>query len=109
MTGPTWDPSHGQAPNLDNIADAPLCLTAELTSKRFYQQLTEKMQILTANHWTEIGDPNERVRGRTEGAEGGGNPIGRTTATTDPDISQRLSHQPKSIHELVQCPWHICS
>jgi hypothetical protein len=33
------------------------------------------MQILTANHWTEPRDPNGRVRGDTEGAEGGCDPI----------------------------------
>jgi hypothetical protein len=37
------------------------------------------MQILIANLWTEPRDPNGRVRGRTEGAEGDCNPIGRTT------------------------------
>jgi hypothetical protein len=41
------------------------------------------MQILTANHWTEPGDLNGRVRGRTEGAEGDGNPIGKTTVSTN--------------------------
>jgi hypothetical protein len=31
--------------------------------------------MFTANHWTEHGYPSERVRGRTEGAEGVCNPI----------------------------------
>jgi hypothetical protein len=35
--------------------------------------------MLTANHWTEHGDPNGGVKERTEGAEGVGSPIGRTT------------------------------
>jgi hypothetical protein len=30
------------------------------------------------NQWTEVGDPNERVRGRIERDERDGNPIGRT-------------------------------
>jgi hypothetical protein len=33
------------------------------------------MQIFTANHWTDPGDPYGRVRGMTEGAEGDFNPI----------------------------------
>jgi hypothetical protein len=43
------------------------------------------MQVLTANHWTEIEGPYERVRGRIEGAEGNGNPIGKTTVSTNLD------------------------
>jgi hypothetical protein len=43
------------------------------------------MQILTANHWTEVRDPYRRVRGRTEGAEKGGKLIGRTTILTNQD------------------------
>lgn len=43
------------------------------------------MQILTANHWTEVRDPYGRVRGRIEGAEGDGNPIGRPTVSTNLD------------------------
>jgi hypothetical protein len=37
------------------------------------------MWKLTANHWTEHGDPNLVVRGRTEGVEGVRDPMGRTT------------------------------
>jgi hypothetical protein len=42
-----------------------------------------QMQILTANHQTKFMDSNERARGRTEGDEGDGNPIGRTTISTN--------------------------
>jgi hypothetical protein len=57
------------------------------------------MQILTVNHWTELRDPNGRVRGRTKGAEGDCNPIGRTISTNwTIQSSQRLNHQPKSIY-----------
>jgi len=38
-----------------------------------------QMQILTANHWAEPRDPNGRFRGRTGGAEGVCNSIGRAT------------------------------
>jgi hypothetical protein len=41
------------------------------------------MQILTANHWTESGEPNGGVRGRTEGAEGDCNPIERAIISTN--------------------------
>ena len=37
--------------------------------------------MLTAKHWTELGDPNGEVR--TEGAKGICNPIGRTTISTE--------------------------
>jgi len=33
--------------------------------------------MLTGNHQTKHGDPKGRVRGRTEGAEGDCNPIGK--------------------------------
>jgi hypothetical protein len=45
------------------------------------------MQILIANHWSEVRAPYGRVRGRTEGAEEDCNPIGRTTSSTHPDLS----------------------
>jgi hypothetical protein len=41
--------------------------------------------MLKANHRTEPGDPYGRVRGRIEGAEGHGNPIGRPTLSTNLD------------------------
>jgi hypothetical protein len=40
------------------------------------------MRMLTTNHQTKIWDPNEGVRGRTEGAKGVCNPIGRATIPT---------------------------
>jgi hypothetical protein len=39
------------------------------------------MQMLTAKHWTKHRIPKERVRGRTEGAEGDFNSVGRTLST----------------------------
>jgi hypothetical protein len=41
------------------------------------------MQILTSNHYIEVGDPYGRVRVRIEGAEGDGNPIGRPKESTN--------------------------
>jgi hypothetical protein len=51
------------------------------------------------------------IRGRIEGTEVDSNPIekNRGQLAWTPGISQRLSHHPKSIHRLVQGPWHICS
>ena len=69
-----------------------------------------QMQILIGNHLTEHEDTSERARGRTEGAEGGCNPIGRTISTnwTTP-CSKRLNHQPKSIHGGIHGSRYICS
>jgi hypothetical protein len=52
------------------------------------------MQILTGNHWTEAGDPYGRVRRRMEGAEGDGNPIERTTVSTNPDLQELPETKP---------------
>jgi hypothetical protein len=45
------------------------------------------MQKLTVNHWTEHGDPNGRVRGRTEGTKGNCSPIGTTISISISTIS----------------------
>ncbi|EDL24446.1 mCG1048826 [Mus musculus] len=65
------------------------------------------MQILTANHWTEVRDPYGRLRR----AEGDGNPIGRPTVSTNwtPGSSQRVNRQPKIINGLVRAIQHMCS
>jgi hypothetical protein len=43
------------------------------------------MQILIANHCSEVGDCHGKVRVRIEGTEGDGYPIGRTTVSTNLD------------------------
>ena len=64
--------------------------------------------MLAVNHQNELWEPNVEVRGRTEGAEGVGNPIGRPTVSTwTPENSHRLSYQPMSIPMLVQGPGYI--
>jgi hypothetical protein len=50
--------------------------------------------ILTANHWTEVGDSYGRVKGSIEGAEGDVNPIGRPTVATNPDPSELPETKP---------------
>jgi hypothetical protein len=73
----------------------------------FYQHLTNTD---TANHWAEPRDSNGRARGRTEGDEGEYNHIGRTISTNQTtQISQRLNHQPKSIHGRILASRYICS
>jgi hypothetical protein len=39
--------------------------------------------LLIIINWTKLGEPYGRVRGRTKGAEGNCNPIGRTTLSTN--------------------------
>ena len=69
------------------------------------------MQILIAKHWTEVRDPYGRVRGRIEGAEGDGNPIGRPTVSTNLDPWELPETEPPT-KEHTQAglrPWGICS
>ena len=49
---------------------------------------TKEMQILAANHWTEQGDHNEGVKGRTEEAEGLCNCVGGTTISRPTKLSR---------------------
>jgi hypothetical protein len=44
------------------------------------------MQILTAKHWTEVWHPYGSVKGRIEGTEADGIPIGRPTVTSNLDF-----------------------
>jgi hypothetical protein len=54
--------------------------------------------MFAANHWIEHEDPNGRVMGRAEGAEGVFHSLGRTITSTiqTPQISQGLNLQPKA-------------
>jgi hypothetical protein len=67
--------------------------------------------MLTAKYWIDHGDCNGGVRGRTKGAEGICNPIGRTTISTNqtPQSSQGLNHQPKSTHGETHGSIWMCS
>jgi hypothetical protein len=67
--------------------------------------------MLTAKHWTKHGDPYGGVRGRTKGAEGVCNYIGRTILSTNQTLqsSQGLNHQTKSTHGfncICSRGWH---
>jgi len=66
--------------------------------------------MLTANHRTEPRVPSGRTRGRTEGVENICNAIERTISTKhNAQSSQRLNHQPKSIHGDIHDSKYICS
>ena len=81
------------------LADRSL---ARLSSKRFYQQLTET-HADTASHWTEVGDPYGRVRRRIANAEEDGNPIGRPTIPTNPDSWELLETKSQTRINLFHC------
>ena len=68
---------------------------------------TKEMQILAANHWTEQGDHNEGVKGRTEEAEGICNCVGGTSISNNKTTqsSQGSNHQTKSSHRST----NVCS
>jgi hypothetical protein len=63
------------------------------------------------NHRDEHEDTDERVRGRTEGAGGNCNLIGRTTISTKQynQSFQGLNHQTKSTHGETYGSIYICS
>jgi hypothetical protein len=57
------------------------------------------MQILMANYWTQLGDPNGIAKGRTGGAKRDCNLIRRTISNNwTTQSSQGLNLQPKNIH-----------
>ena len=56
---------------------------------------TKEMQILAANHWTEQGDHNEGVKGRTEEAERLCNCVGGTTISNNKTTQTSQRSSPK--------------
>jgi hypothetical protein len=70
------------------------------------------MQILIANHWTEPRVPNGGDRGRTEGAEGDLNPIGRTISTNLTTQSSQGGNKPQTnqrVYMALDMDTYICS
>jgi hypothetical protein len=53
-----------------------------------------KTEANTGKHWSEVGDPYERVSRRIEGAEGDGNLIGRPTESTNQDTWELSETEP---------------
>jgi len=108
VTSPNWNPPHGRAPNSDTITDVMLCLQTEAYHVCLLRGSTRsqrrQVQILTANHCTEVRDCYGRVRAGTEGAEGDGNHI-RPTVSTNLYPQGTIKHwttNSKSINRLVQ-------
>jgi len=62
-------------------------------------------RMFAANHWTEQGDPNRGVREKTEGAEGVGNPIGRTTISINQIPSELPGTKPPINEYTWRDPW----
>jgi hypothetical protein len=59
--------------------------------------------MLADNYWNEYGVPNGGFRERTEGAEGVGNPIGRTTISTNQTHSKLpVVKTPNNIYTWLQ-------
>ena len=85
------------------LADRSL---AWLSSERLYQQQTETDIDTHSQPLTEIGNPYGRVRERTEGTEGGGNPIGRTVST-NPNPSELTEPKPPTKEHAWVGPWPL--
>ena len=67
------------------------------------------MQILTANHWTEVRIPYGRVRGRTEEAEWEGNLLGKSTVSNNRDPWELPETKtPTKVHTLAGL-WPPCT
>jgi len=101
-----------QSPNPDTIADAKKCLLTgagyECLLRGSAKTLLIQMMVLAANHQTEHhGDPNGRVRERTEGAEGVCNRIGRTAISTR--FPELPGTKPKSTHGTTHGSSCVCS
>jgi hypothetical protein len=102
-TGPKWDPAQGEAPRLDILTEAMVCLQKG-TYHYFHlkdpaSSWKSQMQIFTPNRWTEAADPCEWIKEKLEEAEKG-DPIGGPAVSTnlDPwDLSDHLG----SIHYMI--------
>jgi hypothetical protein len=109
-----WNPSHPQTPNPDTVACAKNCVqtgTKQGCPLRGSARIwLIQMQIYTASHWTESGDPNGRVRGMTERAEEVCNPIGRITVSTNQTPFPEIPgiQPPTSLHGWVHGSCYIC-
>jgi hypothetical protein len=66
------------------------------------------MQISTPNQSTEAADPCGWIREKLEETEEEGSPVGGPAVSINlyPEISQTLSHQPDSIHQVKWGPQH---
>jgi hypothetical protein len=76
------------------------------------QHLTETDANTHTKHWTEVVNPYGKVGDGRDGEmikdpKGDKNQTRRPTVPTNPDlgISEKLSHQPKSLHRVDQHPY----
>jgi hypothetical protein len=67
------------------------------------------MQILTPNHWTEVGNPSGGIRRGIKGAEGEGDPIERSAVSiniipweTEPTTRQHRWAGPRPLMYIVE-------
>jgi hypothetical protein len=104
-TSLTWDLSHGQASNPITVTDAMLWLQTDAgmaASEKLYQQL-KQMQIqagIGKSLWTPMEGLDEglkELKGIATSYEDQQCQLTQTSGSF-----QRLNHQPKSIHGLVQ-------
>ena len=113
-TAQEGDPFHIQSPNPNTIVDAKQCL---LTGAWYNCLQRNSTRAQETQRWMLIDNPciehwfaNDRVRERTEGAERGFKPIGRTTIASNqiPQNSHGLEKKIKSTHgenHGSNCKW----
>jgi hypothetical protein len=79
-----------------------------LFPERLCQKFTNTNVMIVVNHQNEHGDPSGGVTGRTEGAEGVCNPIGRRTtiSTNQASLLQELpGTKPPTKEYTLRNPW----
>ena len=62
------------------------------------------MQILTPENWTKVRSSYGNFRGKNEGTEGDGNPIGRPTVSTNLDSWELPETKPHIIEHSLASP-----
>ena len=83
------------------------CLSSEIPNQR----LTKRCRYLQPSVGLRSGTPIKDLGGGLKELKGIATPEEgqQCQQTWTPDISQRLSHKPKTIHGLTWDPWHICN
>ena len=105
ITGPNWDPSHGQAPILITINDTLLCLQTEIYHSCSLRGATQQFTQTDRNQSKAVDVSCRHLwknRGKDCRPEGDSDSKGRATESTklNPLVSQRPNHQPRSIYGL---------
>jgi hypothetical protein len=110
VTSPTWHLSHGQAPNLNTITDVWLCLRQEPSMAVLWEDLPVAdsdmcRYVQPTTDLRSVREPYLRARERHEESKGMVTPYEAQQCQLT--LTQRLNHQPKSIHVLLHISWHI--